>query len=98
MSFNPSSITKDSIGDTVAALINANARRATFYQSPKAVITATRRFKPYKRANSIDICLKIGKPNYRERQFIKMCLKAREPFPVRKVQLKFWTDARKAPR
>lgn len=30
----------------------------------------------------------IGRPNYEQRQFIKLCKKAGEKFPVKKVQLK----------
>lgn len=35
------------------------------------------------------LSLSIGRPNYRESEFIKDCVKSGEPFPVRKVQFKF---------
>lgn len=65
-------------------------RRATLYVSPDYVISACLQHKPSKRATRQTIVLKIGQPNFRERLFVKACLKAGEPFPVKKVQLKFY--------
>lgn len=65
-------------------------RKATYYVSPKYVVSAALRGKPNKRARSTEIVVKIGKPNYAERKFIKLCLKAGEPFPMKKIQLKFY--------
>lgn len=31
----------------------------------------------------------LGKPNYKEREFIRLCKIAKEVFPVRKIQLQF---------
>jgi len=39
--------------------------------------------------------LTIGRPNYAEREFIKLCKKAGEPFPVKKMQLKFYPKKKK---
>jgi hypothetical protein len=36
----------------------------------------------------------IGKPNYEEREFIKKCKKAGEPFPVKKIQVKFYNKSK----
>lgn len=81
---------KNSIGKTVELLINTEARQATKYLSEKLVITATRR--AYKgeinKKDNIEIVLKVGRPNYKEREFIKKCKKAKEPFPINKIQLK----------
>ena len=41
-------------------------------------------------------CLTCGKPNFAERAFVKKAVKAGEPFPVRKVQLKFPPQRRAA--
>lgn len=60
------------------------------YLDEDAVATAVRIEKPRKRARYIEIRLKLGKPNFRERLFIKACKKAGEPFPIKKIQLKFW--------
>lgn len=67
-----------------------NVHRATKYLSPTRVITITRvgRFVP--RVAHGDYRLKVGMPNYREREFIKLALKAGEKFPIRKVQLQFY--------
>jgi len=83
-------ITEEGVSLAVFSLLQNKARKATVYRSEKQVVTATRRHKPDARSRTIEICVKLGAPNYRERQFIKACKKAHEPFPVRKVQLKFW--------
>lgn len=64
-------------------------RSISVYQSPTLVVTATRRHKPDKRNTTIEMVLTIGKPNFRGRQFVKACLKAGEPFPVKKPQIKW---------
>jgi len=74
----------------VSIVASGTARKATKYVSPKLVIKATARHKPRKDSSAVEIVLTIGKPNYREREFIKMALKAGEPFPIRKVQLQLW--------
>lgn len=74
---------------------NDQVLRATKYVSPKQIIRAVRKsyrynnHKPLKNEN-ITITLTFGRPNYLEREFIKLCQKAKEPFPVKKVQLKFY--------
>lgn len=65
--------------------------KATKYISDSLTLKATRkRFqgKFYKK-NIFDLVFTLGKPNYEERKFIKLLLKSGEPFPVKKVQLKF---------
>lgn len=44
---------------------------------------------PPKNDNPIEIILTIGRPNFRQRMFIKSCIKAKEEFPVKKIQLQF---------
>lgn len=83
-------ITRDAIAKTVFGLLETNARKASFYLDENKVVTATRPFKPDRRSKSFSIVLTMGGPNYRGRQFIKACKKAGEPFPVKKLQLKFW--------
>lgn len=65
------------------------ASRATKYISKKLTVKATRIGKVDKREKSDNIRLTIGRPNYAERSFIKDLIVAKEPFPVKKVQLKF---------
>lgn len=79
--------------DLVEIIINKpTVIKATKYIGPKEIVRAVRqtykKFKPRKGEN-IQITLTIGKPNYAEREFIKLCQKVKEPFPVAGVQLKF---------
>lgn len=83
-------ITRSSIARAVESLLESGAKRATVYLDANTVVTAARRHRPHKRARRTEIVLKLGQPNYAEREFIALCRKAGEPLPVRKVQLKFW--------
>lgn len=83
-------LARTSIYRAVEALLETGARQAVVYQHPKLCVKVTRRFKPDRRNTRTDIALTIGAPNYAGRQFIKACLKAGEPFPIRKTQLKFY--------
>lgn len=82
---------KAAVADVVETLINSQAKKATKFLSPKLVVSASRRLynnKIDKRDRRTDVVLKIGIPNYLEREFIADCKKANEPFPVKKIQLK----------
>ena len=82
-----------------AALLDSGARKATLYLSPKLTIKASRpRYKGRKaiedrRDSRVDVQFTAGAPNFEERLFIRSALKAGEPFPVKKVQLKFLPGA-----
>lgn len=80
---------RDTVFEVLAYRADGHVRRATKYLSPNMAVTATYRGKRDKRNSRDVIVLKIGAPNYLERKFIKACAKAGEPFPVRKVQLRF---------
>ena len=88
MKFNANGVEK-----VIAALLNSGARRATKYLQPGAVISACRPCYDgkvgSKRDTQATIVVKLGVPNYEERQFIKMCQLVGEKFPVKKIQLKF---------
>lgn len=86
------------------ALLLTEAHVATKYVSPKLTVRAARRWYKAKtrgcgknkrtisgsfNARAIEIELTIGPPNYVEREFVKKCRKAGEPFPVKKIQLKY---------
>lgn len=95
----------NAIPAVIKAVIGQDVVRATKYLSDKMVVRACRpKYKTYKgktgakslasyvlpRSNdNLHIVLTIGKPNYEQREFIGKCKKAGEPFPVKKVQLKF---------
>ena len=82
-----------------AALLDSGARKATLYLSPKLTVKASRpAYKNKegvyhkiedKRATRADIVFTAGAPNFEERMFIRQATKAGEPFPIKKVQLKF---------
>jgi hypothetical protein len=74
----------------IDALIKTGARKATRYVSPRLVVKACRRHKPDRRNLRVEFVVTLGAPNYAEREFIKRCKKAGEPFPVRKIQLQFY--------
>lgn len=81
------------ITSTIEILLRMEAKRTTKYLDANTVVSAQR--KSYKnkldrRSQSTDIILKLGKPNYVERKFIKQCKKAGEPFPVKKIQIKYF--------
>jgi len=75
----------------VEALLEADAAQAVKYVSARETIQATRiryggrvcRHAP------IEIRITVGRPNYLARRFIKACRKAGEPFPVKRVQLRY---------
>jgi hypothetical protein len=71
----------------VEALLSADAHRATRYVSPTEVVRATRlKFKGGFNKRNLEVYVQVGKPNYRERQFIKLAKKAGVAFPIRKIQ------------
>lgn len=65
------------------------AKQATAYRSPTEVVNATFFGKRLARARGATITVTIGKPDYRQREFIRQCKRAGEPFPVRKLQVRF---------
>ena len=74
----------------VNALARPEVRKASCYIRPDFVITGTRMHKLDRRSKSSSILLTMGSPNFRGRMFVKACQKAGEPFPVKKIQLKYW--------
>ena len=72
------------------ALLTGPVRRATVYLSPTCTLKVANMNKVRKNANAVYFAVSYGVPNYEERIFIKACKRAGEPFPVKKVQLKFW--------
>jgi hypothetical protein len=76
------------VTDTVNQVL-LGAKKATKYLSPKEVVKATYRGKRDKRSRSHTILVTLGSPNYEEREFITKAKKAGEPFPIKKIQLKF---------
>lgn len=85
-------ISRKAFSDLAEIILGLGARQATKYFSEKQVVTATRRLyggKIDKRDRSVEILFKVGSPNCREREFIKKCKKAGEPFPIKNIQIKW---------
>lgn len=69
-------------------------RRVTKFLSPALTVKATYRGKRDGRERRHIVSVTFGPPNYAERQFIKDCQSAGEPFPVKKLQI--YAPARRA--
>lgn len=82
-------ISRKIFGDLAEVILEGGAKQATKYLDEKTVVTATFKGKRHRNAPKSEIVFKVGRPNYRERQFIKTCKKAKVKFPIRKLQLKF---------
>ena len=80
-------ITRKAFSDLSEIILEGGAKRATKYFSEKLIVRATRRSGLDKRHSTVEILFTIGKPNYRERQFIKLCKRAGEKFPLKKIQI-----------
>lgn len=78
------------IRDVLWNMKDISVRKAIGYISPHFTVKATRQKKSDRRDRQETFVVTIGKPNYAERAFIKTCIKAKEPFPVKKIQLKYW--------
>lgn len=79
---------------TMAALTDPTVRKATCYLGPKETLKVTRQAPVRKRSRTETYIVTYGLPNYEERQFIKEAIAAGEPFPVKKLQIKFWPEKR----
>lgn len=74
---------------------SSDMRKAAVFISDKLVVSVCRRFKRDKRNRRDDLVVKVGAPNYLEAKFIRLCKRAGEPLPVRKMQLQRWPVKRK---
>lgn len=83
-------VPRNAIARAVETVLETGCRKATVYLGSKTVVKCTARHRPDKREKAPSFVLTIGAPNFVERRFIRLCKKAGEPFPVRKVQIKFW--------
>ena len=64
---------------------NKYLKTVTKYQSPTRTIKLTR----HRRRTTSDFILTVGRPNYKDRAFIKLCVKAKEPFPIKKFRIQY---------
>ncbi len=77
------------VANVVKALLHTGAVKATKFLSEYATVKATQLGRPCRNARARSVLVTFGAPNYAERHFIKQCKAAGEPFPVKKIQLKF---------
>lgn len=85
-------------GQLAQLLIETESHVATKYLSPRHTVRATRkvfRGRIDRRDRRVEIMFTDGEPNYHARKFIKLCQKAGETFPVRKIQLTPFPKRRK---
>lgn len=83
--------TVDVVANVVQTLLTTkNARRVTKIVSPTEAVKATRQRKVDGRKGQQVMLVTIGRPNFIERRFIKSCVKAGEPFPVKKVRVQYF--------
>lgn len=73
----------------VSVLEMTDLKRATVFLDEKTTIKCTRQRKLDKRERADTVILTIGKPNYREKEFIVKCRECGEPFPVKKIKLEW---------
>ena len=83
------------VTEVIAHLLDQAAHTATKYLSERLIVRATQpMFGPkgkrrVLKSGNLLVVVTVGKPNFSEREFIKKCKKAGEPFPVKKIQFKF---------
>ena len=83
--------TSVAVKEVTAALLRTGARKVTKFVSPLRTVKVSRMFRANKRNSRETLIVSFGTPNYREKQFIKLLKTARVSFPVRNVQLKFYS-------
>jgi hypothetical protein len=83
-------ITLDSMVDMLVE--EPRLHKVTRYISPHYVEKATRRGRPGKNRITVQetYLITIGKPNYAEKRQIKLYREVKEPFPVKRLQLKWY--------
>jgi hypothetical protein len=88
---NSPELTERRIGECVSAVLGTqHLRRATAYISPTLVIKASAQRRYRKNERSITMLVTVGKPNFAEQRFIRVCQRAGMCFPLKQIQLKFW--------
>lgn len=81
-------------GELANAILKGGAKKATRYFSENEVLKATYQGKRNRKASQHTIIFTLGRPNFEEKEFIRRAKEAKEPFPVKKIQLKFEKDGK----
>lgn len=75
----------------IAAMIDPKLRTATAFIAPDYTMRLSRVSRHQrKNGRSRTFSLTLGKPNFEAQQFVKACVKAGEPFPIKKLKLRMW--------
>lgn len=82
-------VSRKLFGQLAEAILEVGAKKATKYLAPNLTVKATFQGKRRKNDRQATILFTVGSPNFTERKFIQKCQQAGEPFPVKKIQLKF---------
>lgn len=83
---NPKTVT-DAMRSVTGALLESESRRVTKYLAPNYVIKATRVRPVDRRTKREAFYVTMGRPNWRERQFIKTWEKSTGMgFPIHRIQ------------
>lgn len=86
-------IPMNAFSDTIEVLLRSGARRAIKLLDEHTVVKVSRiKYKKRKlRANprTDTLVVSFGRPCYRAVKLIKLCKKAKEPFPVKRVILSY---------
>jgi hypothetical protein len=69
----------------MGAGLHEPAKSATKYLAPDFCVKATR-------SQSTSVVLTWGEPNYEGRKFVKLCQKAGESFPLKKIQIEWYPE------
>lgn len=89
-------VSRKLFGELAERILLGGAKKATKYLSPKLKVSAIRRGRLYSRCAYHSILFTIGVPNYEERIFVRLRQKAKLPFPVRQIQLKWPKEKRRS--
>lgn len=87
------SVPRNIFGQLAEVIIEGGARQAIKYLSPTEVVKATailyKGRKHDRREKHRSILFTLGVPGYREQESIKRYKQAGEPFPVKKIQIRW---------
>lgn len=87
---------KNAVIQVVEAVLSTEAVQAIKYLSPKVRVSAVRRvYSGRVDKGHTEVLIVIGRPNVKQQSFIKDCVKAIEPFPIKNMQVKYQPKKKK---
>lgn len=69
-------------------------KTVTWYRSPTSTVRISKKHKHKKNAYNPSYIVTVGKPNYASKLKVKTYIKAGEPFPVKKLEFKYYPRAK----